>query len=72
MLSCSEPDDALVAACLRRLARLLRNSASRVEISSSFIVCRKRSRAVFETSSRRNSQSSRSRPGVRISSAGAA
>ena len=33
------------------------------EISCSFIVCRKRSSAVFDSSSRRNSQSSRSRPG---------
>ena len=50
-------------------ARSFRSCSSRALISSLLIVCRNRSSAFFDISRRRNSHSSRSRPGVRISSA---
>ena len=58
------PDDAVVVLRSARPRGSCAARSRRVVISCSFIVLRKRSSAVRDTSSRRNSQSSRSSPGV--------
>ena len=73
MLSCSERTMRSSPAGFRRrllrAARSFRSCSSLALISSRLIVARNRSSAFFDISRRRNSHSSRSRPGVRISSA---
>ncbi len=73
MLSCSERTiRSSPAGCRRRLRAPPDPCAAAraaLSISSLLIVCRNRSSAFFDISSRRNSHSRRSSPGVRISSA---